>query len=49
MDSKTRVETHYFISDVEENTKRYANYIPSHWGTENSLHWVLNVPLKEDD
>jgi predicted transposase YbfD/YdcC len=49
MDSKTRVETRYFISDVEDNTKRYGNSIRIHWGIENSSHWVLYVALREDN
>jgi predicted transposase YbfD/YdcC len=49
VDGKTTVETRYFISDVEDNAKQSANSVRSHWGTENSLHWVLNVALKEDD
>jgi predicted transposase YbfD/YdcC len=49
VDGKTTVETRYFISDVEDNAKQSANSVRSHWGTENSLHWVLDVALKEDD
>ena len=26
-----------------------ANSVRSHWATENSLHWVLDVALKQDD
>ena len=44
VDGKTTVETRYFISDVEDNTKRFANSIRSRWGTENSLHWVKVPP-----
>jgi predicted transposase YbfD/YdcC len=49
VDGKTTVENRYFISDVEDNAKQSANSVRSHWGTENSLHWVLDVALKEDD
>ncbi|MEH2435873.1 MAG: ISAs1 family transposase [Nostoc sp.] len=49
VDGKTTVETRYFISSLEDNAEQFANSIRSHWGVENSLHWVLDVALKEDD
>jgi predicted transposase YbfD/YdcC len=49
VNGKTTVETRYFISSLEDNVKQLANAVRSHWGIENSLHWVLDVALKEDD
>lgn len=48
-DGNTTVETRYFISSIEENARKFANYVRSHWGIENSLHWVLDVALREDE
>ena len=49
LDGKTTVETRYFISSLEENAEKFANSVRSHWGIENSLHWKLDVALREDD
>ncbi|MCF2150813.1 ISAs1 family transposase [Desmonostoc muscorum LEGE 12446] len=49
LEGKTTVETRYFISSLEDNAQQFGNSIRSHWGVENSLHWVLDVALKEDD
>ncbi|MEH1993424.1 ISAs1 family transposase [Nostoc sp.] len=49
LNGETTVETHYFISSLEGNAKQFGNSIRSHWRIENSLHWILDVALKEDD
>ncbi|MBD2518136.1 ISAs1 family transposase [Nostoc sp. FACHB-973] len=49
LNGETTVETRYFISSLESNVEQFANSIRSHWGVENSLHWILDVALREDD
>ena len=45
----TTIEQRYFISSLAANAKQIAEVIRSHWAVENSLHWILDVTLREDD
>lgn len=45
----TTTEQRYFISSLPPNAKEIAQAIRSHWAIENSLHWVLDVTLGEDN
>ncbi len=49
VDGKTTVETRYYISSLSNNAEIFGRSVRSHWGVENSLHWVLDVALNEDD
>ncbi|NJL80281.1 MAG: ISAs1 family transposase [Richelia sp. SM1_7_0] len=46
---KTTVETRYYISSLNLEAKKFGDSVRSHWGIENSLHWILDVALNEDD
>ncbi len=49
VNGKTTVETRYYISSIANNAELFGQSVRSHWGIENSLHWVLDVALNEDD
>ncbi len=42
------VETRYYISSLAGDARQVLAATRSHWGIENSLHWVLDVAMNED-
>ncbi len=46
---KTTVKTCYYICSFNLDAKKFGNSVRNHWGIENSLHWILDVGLNEDD
>ena len=43
------VEMRYYISSLPNDAARILHAVRSHWGIENSLHWVLDVAMREDE
>lgn len=41
-------EQRYYISDLLQQAKSFNQNIRSHWGIENTQHWVLDVAFGED-
>ncbi len=46
--TKTTTETAYYLLSTPLSPEKFGQVVRSHWGIENSLHWVLDVVLDED-
>jgi len=45
-DGKITIERRYYITSLTADAKIFADTVRSHWGIENSLHWVLDMSKK---
>ena len=48
-DGKQTIEVRYYISSLAMGVKRFARAVRSHWGIENTCHWVLDMTYREDE
>jgi len=42
-------ETAYYIASISDDAELFNRAVRSHWGVENSLHWVLDMTFREDE
>ncbi len=45
---KTTTETAYYLLSTPLSAERFNDVVRHHWSIENSLHWVLDVTMNED-
>ena len=48
INQQKQAETRYYISSLNKSSEEFNALIRSHWGIENSLHWILDVNFDED-
>ena len=46
---KVKRKVSFFITSLANDAQRILATKRSHWGIENSLHWILDVAFREDD
>ena len=49
VDGVSSEHTRYFISSLPAEPYLFAKGVRSHWGIENSLHWVMDVVFRDDE
>ncbi len=48
-EGRTKTETRYYIMSRKMSPEELLKAVRTHWAIENSLHWVLDVQMGEDD
>ena len=48
IDGRTSTRTRYYLLSQVFDAARFNDIVRSHWGIENSLHWILDVTMDED-
>jgi predicted transposase YbfD/YdcC len=46
---KETIDVRYYISSLGMGVKQFARAVRSHWGIENTCHWVLDMTYREDE
>lgn len=49
LDGSTSIERRYYICSSDASAEEINKAARSHWGVENSLHWVLDMAFREDE
>lgn len=47
-EGNTTTQSRYYLLSTSLSAERFPAVTRAHWAIENSLHWVLEVPMNED-
>ncbi|MCP3902316.1 MAG: ISAs1 family transposase, partial [Planctomycetes bacterium] len=42
-DKEVSIGVRYYISSLGSDAKQFGNAVRTHWGIENSVHWILDI------
>ncbi len=49
INDESSLDRRYYISSLECDAEVFGKAVRNHWGIENSVHWVLDIAIRESE
>ena len=49
INSETQQETRFYVTSLQLPAEETGRFVRDHWAVENSLHWVMDMVLRDDE